>query len=101
VKARLLLIVCAPLLGCGKPVTAEECTQMLDRYVAQKFLSEPAIQARPEREKHEIVGARVRDNHARPDYRARHTECQRDVSRRQFTCAIDALNPDQWEGCLD
>ncbi len=87
--------------GCQKPVTADECTRMLDRYVAQKLLMDPVIGARPEREKHEYVGSVVRENHERATYRTRHGECLRDVSRRQFQCAIDALSPDGWEACLD
>jgi len=98
--APLLMIGFGALAGCHR-ASPEECTELLDRYVSQKLLGDATLVGKSDREKFDIVTARVRENHQSPTYRARHAQCTREVSRRQVQCAMAAGNLDEWEACLD
>jgi hypothetical protein len=80
--------------GCGKPLTDEECTQLLDRYT-EKVID----QARPkagQAERSELVLEARQKAALDPEF----AECSRRVSRKEFDCAMAAGNADQIERCL-
>lgn len=84
------------LAGCSKPLSAEECDQLLDHYT-ERLLRESAP---------ELTGAQVaeRQRQARTLARERaefeFDKCANRVSRSQFRCALEAGSVDQVERCL-
>jgi hypothetical protein len=88
-------VLCGTLLtGCSKPLTAEECSQLLDRYVTLLAISD-----RPETSGEER-------NHMRQQAREMSKrdpsfgKCGKQVPRRKFDCAMKAPNTDLFEQCL-
>ncbi len=82
------------LSGCGRPLSEQECVELLDRYT-EKVIE----QARPstsQAERSELVlEARQKAKHD-PQF----AECRVRVSRADFECAMRAGNADQIERCL-
>lgn len=84
----------ASLTGCGKPLSPDECLQLLDRYVVLLATSD-----RPEAtaEQRNHMRQRAKELSKRdPQF----GKCNKQVSRRKFECAMSAPNTDLFEQCL-
>jgi hypothetical protein len=82
------------LAGCGKPLSADECSQLLDRYVTLLAISD-----RPETtaEQRNHMHQQARELSKRdPNF----GKCGKEVPRRKFECAMKAPNTDLFEQCL-
>jgi hypothetical protein len=82
------------LLGCGTPPNAAECAELLDRYVSLLATSD-----RPSVSEMELMKLRAeaREKAAKdPAFRS----CPREVSRRMWSCAMQAPDVDRFEQCL-
>lgn len=82
------------LTGCGKPLEAQECVRLLDRYVELLMKGD-----RPGASAGELLRLQeeARLKAARDPAFA---ECSSRVSRGAFECALDAVNADRLEQCL-
>jgi len=91
----LAWVFCGTLLaGCSKPLTADECSQLLDRYVMLLAISD-----RPETsaEQRSHMRQQAREMSRRdPNF----GKCGKEVPRRKFECAMKAANTDLFEQCL-
>ena len=82
-------------------VSADECAMMLTRYIDMSLSAEdrqlwlPEAQARGKRES--LIASRKQE----PSYAARKAQCEREVSPREFDCAMHAGNADEWEACIE
>ncbi len=74
---------------------------MLDRYVDMTLAADPALahlsetQARAAREMKREV------KKAEKSYRRVHDQCQAEVRRAEYDCAMHAPTPNDWEACID
>jgi hypothetical protein len=81
-------------LGCGKPLSEEECGELLDRYTDTVI-----EQARPSTgpaERSELILKTRQKAALDPEF----ATCTSSVSRAAFECAMGAQNADQIERCL-
>lgn len=80
--------------ACGKPLTADECFELLDKYVELLLQHDNPDRTPQDRLKltNEARAKAGRD----PAF----AECSQRVSRSQFECAMKAPNPDMLEQCL-
>lgn len=80
--------------ACARPLGEQECAVLLDRYTARLIASD-----RPEASAFEREAARLKVRRlAKRDPAFR--DCSRQVSRRQFQCAMAAGDVDAMERCL-
>jgi hypothetical protein len=80
--------------GCGKPLSSDECSQLLDRYVVLLAQSD-----RPEASAEERSHMRQRARElAKRD--PQFGKCSKHVSRSKYECAMNAPNTDLFEQCL-
>ena len=91
---RLTLLCLVFVAGCGKTLTPDECSQLLDRYVVLLAGSD-----RPEAtaEERNHMRQRARELSKRDPHFGR---CGKQVARRKFECAMSAPNTDLFEQCL-
>ena len=84
----------AVLAACGKPLTDDECFELLDKYVELLLQHDNPDRVTPDRLQlsNEARAKAGRD----PAF----AECSQRVSRAQFECAMSAPNPDVLEQCL-
>lgn len=92
----LLSAVCLLSTACGKPLSENECEQLLDRYTERLLLGEnPGVADL------EVARAQERARSlAKRDPVYEFKECANRVTRRQFQCAMLAPNVDEMEKCL-
>ncbi|MDB5213930.1 MAG: hypothetical protein JWO86_1857 [Myxococcaceae bacterium] len=73
------------LLACNGKVTRAECTQMLDRYIDMTVANEPERALR----KGDARYVRVQE------------QCEAEITRREYRCAMKAPSPETWQACID
>lgn len=96
-------LVTLPLvaLGCDAKVTRAECTQVLDKYLDMVIAGEPGQtdlppeEARAAREANKAL--RKRDS----SYRRAEDQCEAELTRREWRCAMKAPTPETWQACID
>ena len=88
------LILAAFAFGCSRPLDADECNQLLDRYteLLGKSLN-PGISE-------EEIQRMQRDARAKAAGDPEFARCSSKVSRRQWQCAMKAPTADDVERCL-
>lgn len=88
------------LLACNGKATHAECTDMLDRYVDMTVAGEPGFAEQPAeaRSEREMKKA-LRKGEA--GYRRVQEQCEAEVSRREYRCAMKAPTPETWQACID
>jgi hypothetical protein len=101
VKRAFLTTLPLVALGCGGRATRAECTQMLDKYVDMVVQGDPELAnlspeaARAAREMKKAV--RKGD----PSFRRVEDQCEAEISKREFRCAMKSPTPETWQACID
>lgn len=95
-RLTVALVASTECMACGKSLSAEECTLLLDRYVELIVRAEQP-ETNPE-EVHRQQSEARRVAHANPSLEF--DECPNRVSRTQFECAMAAPDADSLERCL-
>lgn len=99
---RMLLVLPIALAGCshGKP-TPGECGEMLDRYLDMTIAADPALSALPPAQS--AIAREIKKETKKGDdsYRRVAEQCQREVSRTEYDCAMKANGPNEWEACIE
>jgi hypothetical protein len=89
------------MLGCNARATRAECTEMLDRYLDMTVGGElGTLELSPA----EAVAARAdkkAQHKADPSYRRVQEQCEAEISRREYRCAMKAPSPETWQACID
>jgi len=95
-------LVLVPLLpACHKKIEPQECTAMLDRYIdmvveadlTQRQVPPEQVAAMRERKK---AAKKAEANYAHVE-----EKCQREVTRKEYECAMASKNADEWEACIE
>jgi hypothetical protein len=104
VKREGLVAVCLALaLGaCNGKVSREECTQMLDKYLDMSIAGE--LDPSETLSQTEMNAAREMKKALRKSdaaYRRVQDQCEREVSRSEYRCAMKSTTPETWQACID
>jgi hypothetical protein len=82
------------IVGCGRPLSDEECGRLLDHYTELLISSDRPKTKAAERDK---LKAEARAKASRdPEF----LRCSAEVSRREFDCAMATFDVDSMERCL-
>lgn len=82
------------LVACDRPITDEECGQLLDHYT-DKVIDQTRAKANRGERRQLLLEARQKAE-LDPEF----AECSRRVSRAALDCAMSAQSADQIERCL-
>ena len=100
-RARLLLALLALASGCSRKATHAECTEMLDHYLGMQIARGPEIASLPSAQAPALIELRRAETKATPSYLAKEAQCEKEVSRREYECAMATKDPNIWEACID
>ena len=107
VPARLFLpclaaITLLALTACkrGQPSPAE-CTEMLDRYLDMTIAADPTLANLPPSQEKIARDMKKEVKKGDKSYRQVEEQCQREVSRAEYNCAMKAPSPNEWEACIE
>ena len=89
------------LLGCNGKATKEQCSEMIDKYLDMTIASEPGLadlSPAEERAAREMKKA-LRKNE--PSYARVSTQCETEITKAEYRCAMKANTPETWQACID
>jgi hypothetical protein len=89
------------LAACNGKVTREECTEMLDKYLDMTIAAEPGLADLPPEEAkaaREMKKALRRGEHG---YKRVHDQCETEIKKSEYRCAMKAPTPESWQACID
>jgi hypothetical protein len=98
----LLLLLATTLLACrsGK-VKPGECTQMLDKYVDMTIAADPKLASLPPAQAAVVRDMKREVKKGEKSYRQVQEQCEAEVSRHEYDCAMAAPTPNDWEACIE
>jgi hypothetical protein len=91
-------------LGCNARATRAECTEMLDKYLDMTVGGELGTLELSQADSVAARAARAdkkAQRKADPSYRRVQEQCEAEVSRREYRCAMKAPSPETWQACID
>jgi hypothetical protein len=92
----------ACLTSCrrGQP-SPTECTEMLDRYLDMTIAADPTLASLPPSQEKIARDMKKEVKKGDKSYRQVEEQCQREVSRAEYDCAMKAPSPNDWEACIE
>lgn len=73
-----------------KHISRDECRQMLTKYI------DMTLGSAERSHRDHTIAARLQE----PVYATREAQCEREVTPKEFSCAMHAGNADEWEACI-
>ncbi len=87
--------------GCHRKVTRDDCTRMLDRYLDMVIAADPTTRNLPPAQATAVRDMKRAVKKAEKSYAQVETQCETQVSRSEYDCAMKANVPDEWEACIE
>ena len=91
----------ATAAGCNRPLSAAECIEMLDRYVDMSIAADPGLATLTPAQVEAVREVKRAVKKAEPRYLKVAEQCEREVGRREYRCAMAANTMGDWEACID
>jgi hypothetical protein len=96
-----ILVLASTAPACHKKIKPEECTAMLDRYIDMIVAAEPSLQNLPPEQSVAVRQVKKAAKKAEANYVHVQTQCEAEVSQKEYDCAMGAKNADEWEACIE
>src|SRR3954470_9222270 len=96
-----LPVVSFAALACNAKITRAECTDMLDRYIDMTVEGEPGFTELPPAEARAAREMKKALRKGEPSYKRVQEQCEVEISRREYRCAMKAPTPETWQACID
>ena len=96
-----LPFVALAALSCDGKATRVECTDMLDRYVDMAVAGEPELAEMPPAEARAAREVKKALRKGEASYKRVQQQCEAEISRREYRCAMKAPTPETWQACID
>jgi hypothetical protein len=91
----------ASLLACNGKVTRQQCTEMLDKYLDMTIASEPDLADLPPSEARAAREMKRALRKSEPSYARVQNQCESEIRKSEYRCAMKAPTPEMWQACID
>jgi hypothetical protein len=88
-------------LGCNGKATREQCTEMLDKYLDMTIAGDPSLADLPPAEARAAREMKRAIRKAEPAYARVENQCESEISKSEYRCAMKAPTPETWQACID
>lgn len=101
-----LLIVSAVLgavglLGCNGRASKKDCEEMLDKYLDMVMGEDPELGKLPPEQQKTVRDMKRAVRKGEPSYKKVFEQCEAEITKKEYRCAMAAPNPNVWESCID
>lgn len=100
-SASFIALTAFPAIGCHRKITKDDCTQMLDRYLDMVIAADPSTRNLPAAQAAAVRDMKRAVKKAERSYAQVEAQCETEVSRSEYDCAMKANIPDEWEACIE
>jgi hypothetical protein len=98
----VLALFASSLLACkSAKITPPECGEMLDRYLDMTIAADPQLAALPPPQATIARDMKKELKKGDKSYRQVEEQCETEVSRKEYDCAMKAPSPNEWEACIE
>jgi hypothetical protein len=97
----LPLLAPIAVLGCNAKISRAECTEMLDRYLDMTVAGEPGVADLPPAEARAARDTKKALRKGDSRYLHVQEQCEAEITRREYRCAMKAPSPETWQACID
>lgn len=91
----------ASTASCSRKANADDCRQILDRYVDMTVDGDPSLKSIPDETRGAAREVKKTEKRTTPEYQRAERQCQTEVTKSQVDCALKAGNANEWEACID
>ena len=96
-----LVLAIALAWGCTGRASRDDCAQMLDKYLDMTIASDPALADLSPEQADAARQMKKALRKGEPSYRRVEDQCEREITKREYRCAMKAPNPETWQACID
>jgi hypothetical protein len=96
-----ITLAASPAACRRSPPSPAECTAMLERYLDMTIASDPAFANMPPAQSKVVREMKREVKKGDKSFRQVEEQCQREVSRAEYDCAMKAPSPNEWEACIE
>src|SRR5688572_15224691 len=89
------------VLACNGKVTRRECTEMLDKYLDMTIAGDPTLADLGPDEARAAREMKKAPRKSEPSYARVEGQCESEISRREYRCAMKATTPETWQACIN
>lgn len=99
----VLAAMALPLLAaaCNGKATRAQCNEMLDHYLDMVIASDPSLADLPPAEARAAREMKKALRKGEPGYARVESQCESEISRSEYRCAMKAPTPETWQACID
>lgn len=97
----VLPLLAALVLACRGKATRAECTEMLDRYLDLTISGDPVFADLSPEESRAAREMKKAIRKAEPSYARVEGQCESEISKSEYRCAMKANTPETWQACID
>jgi hypothetical protein len=87
--------------GCHRKVTHDDCTRMLDHYLDMVIAADPGAANLPPVQATAVREMKRAVKKAERSYAQVEAQCETEVSRDEYDCAMKTNIADEWEACIE
>ncbi len=88
-------------LGCNRKVGAQECKEMLEKYLDMVIGGDPELAKLTEEQRKAVREVKKAVRMGEPAFAQVSTKCETEVTRKEYDCAMHAPSPDAWQACIE
>lgn len=88
-------------LACNGKATREQCGEMLDKYLDMTLAAEPGLTELPPAEARAAREMKKALRKTEPAYARVEGQCESEISKSEYRCAMKAPTPETWQACID
>ncbi len=88
-------------VGCNGKVTREQCIEMLDKYLDMTIAADPALAELPPAEARAAREMKKALRKGEPSYARVENQCESEITKSEYRCAMKAPTPETWQACID
>lgn len=89
------------LVACNGKASRADCTEMLDKYLEMTISADEGLAELSPAEQQAAREMKKALRKGEPSYRRVQDQCETEISKREYRCAMKAPTPETWQACID
>lgn len=100
-RALFALLLSLLATACNGKATPGQCTEMLDKYLDMTIAGDPGLVDLPPAEARAAREMKKALSKAEPTYARVENQCEAEISKSEYRCAMKAPTLETWQACID
>jgi hypothetical protein len=98
---RALLPLSLALLACNGKASPKDCVEMLDKYLEMTMEGDSSLEGLSPSELRAAREIKIAIRRAEPAYRRVQDQCEDEITKKEYRCAMKSDTPEKWQACID